>query len=158
MPPLSAGLFGYIGYDMVSYFENIKIKNNDPLNLPETILMRPSLICIFDRLKDEFILITPVRAKKDISALDAWENGKNILSNAVNELNVGLEHRNLPVQKDTMLDNNAPSNLEKLDFYNSVERAKEYIKSVIYIRLFCHKDLKFLSKNHQFHFIGLYED
>ena len=129
LPPLSAGLFGYIGYDMVSYFENIKIKNNDPLNLPETILMRPSLICIFDRLKDEFILITPVRAKKDISALDAWENGKNILSNAVNELNVGLEHRNLPVQKDTMLDNNAPSNLEKLDFYNSVERAKEYIKS-----------------------------
>ena len=129
LPPLSAGLFGYIGYDMVSYFENIKIKNNDPLNLPETILMRPSLICIFDRLKDEFILITPVRAKKDISALDAWENGKNILSNAVNELNVGLVHRNLPVQKDTMLDNNAPSNLEKLEFYNSVERAKEYIKS-----------------------------
>ena len=129
LPPLSAGLFGYIGYDMVSYFENIKIKNNDPLNLPETILMRPSLICIFDRLKDEFILITPVRAKKDISALDAWENGKNILSNAVNELNVGLEHRNLPVQQDTMLDNNAPSNLERLDFYNSVERAKEYIKS-----------------------------
>ena len=129
LPPLSAGLFGYIGYDMVSYFENIKIKNNDPLNLPETILMRPSLICIFDRLKDEFILITPVRAKKDISALDAWENGKNILSNAVNELNVGLEHRNLPVQKDIMLDNNAPSNLERLDFYNSVERAKEYIKS-----------------------------
>ena len=129
LPPLSAGLFGYIGYDMVSYFENIKIKNNDPLNLPETILMRPSLISIFDRLKDEFILITPVRAKKDISALDAWENGKNILSNAVKELNVGLEHRNLPVQKDNMLDNNAPSNLEKLDFYNSVERAKEYIKS-----------------------------
>ena len=28
-----------------------------------------------------------------------------------------------------MLDNNAPSNLERLDFYNSVERAKEYIKS-----------------------------
>ena len=129
LPPLSAGLFGYIGYDMVSYFENIEIKNNDPLNLPETILMRPSLICIFDRLKDEFILITPVRAKKDISALEAWENGKNILSNAVNELNAGLEHRNLPVQKDTMLDNNAPSNLEKIDFYNSVERAKEYIKS-----------------------------
>jgi len=120
LPPLSAGLFGYIGYDMVSYFENIKIKNNDPLNLPETILMRPSLICIFDRLKDEFILITPVRAKKDISALDAWENGKNILSNAVNELNVGLEHRNLPVQKDTMLDNNAPSNLERLDFYITI--------------------------------------
>ena len=129
LPPLSAGLFGYIGYDMVSYFENIKIKNNDPLNLPETILMRPSLICIFDRLKDEFILISPVRAKKDISALDAWENGKNILSNAVNELNVGLDHRNLAVQKDTMLDNNAPSNLEKLEFYNSVDRAKEYIKS-----------------------------
>ena len=129
LPPLSAGLFGYIGYDMVSYFENISIKNADPLELPETILIRPSLICIFDRLKDEFILITPVRPKLGVTAEQAWNKGTKIIANAVNELNSGLDHSNLPVQKDFHQDNNAPSNLTKSEFYSSVEKAKEYIKS-----------------------------
>ncbi|MAC61269.1 MAG: anthranilate synthase component I [SAR116 cluster bacterium] len=129
LPPLSAGLFGYIGYDMISYFENIKIKNSDPLNLPETILIRPSLICIFDRLKDEFILITPIRPTSNLTAQEAWENGQKIITNAVGELNMGLDHSNLPVQKELKQDNNAPSNLKKSEFFNSVEKAKEYIKS-----------------------------
>ncbi len=129
LPPLSAGLFGYIGYDMISYFENIKIKNSDPLNLPETILIRPSLICIFDRLKDEFILVTPIRPTKNLTAQEAWENGQKIITNAVGELNMGLDHSNLPVQKELKQDNNAPSNLKKSEFFNSVEKAKEYIKS-----------------------------
>ena len=129
LPPLSAGLFGYIGYDMISYFENIKIKNSDPLNLPETILIRPSLICIFDRLKDEFILITPIRPISNLTAQEAWENGQKIITNAVGELNMGLDHSNLPVQKELKQDNNAPSNLKKSEFFNSVEKAKEYIKS-----------------------------
>ena len=129
LPPLSAGLFGYIGYDMISYFENIKIKNSDPLNLPETILIRPSLICIFDRLKDEFILITPIRPTSNFTAQEAWENGQKIITNAVGELNMGLDHSNLPVQKELKQDNNAPSNLKKSEFFNSVEKAKEYIKS-----------------------------
>ena len=105
LPPLSAGLFGYIGYDMVSYFENISIKNADPLDLPETILIRPSLICIFDRLKDEFILITPVRPKLGVTAEQAWNEGRKIIAKAVNELNTGLDHSNLPVQKDFHQDN-----------------------------------------------------
>ena len=129
LPPLSAGLFGYIGYDMVSYFENIKIKNSDPLNLPETILIRPSLICIFDRLKDEFILITPIRPTTNLTAQKAWENGHKIIANAVSALNTGLDHSNLPVQKELKEDNNAPSNLKKTEFFNSVRKAKEYIKS-----------------------------
>ena len=129
LPPLSAGLFGYIGYDMISYFENIKIENSDPLNLPETILIRPSLICIFDRLKDEFILITPIRPTSNLTAQEAWENGQKIITNAVGELNMGLDHSNLPVQKELKQDNNAPSNLKKSEFFNSVEKAKEYIKS-----------------------------
>ena len=129
LPPLSAGLFGYIGYDMISYFENIKIKNSDPLNLPETILIRPSLICIFDRLKDEFILITPIRPTSNSTAQEAWENGQKIITNAVGELNMGLDHSNLPVRKELKQDNNAPSNLKKSEFFNSVEKAKEYIKS-----------------------------
>ena len=95
---------------MVSYFENIKIKNNDPLNLPETILMRPSLICIFDRLKDEFILITPVRAKRYFCTrcLGEWKKYFiKCLMSLMLVLNIDSS-----VQKDTMLDNNAPSNLK----------------------------------------------
>ena len=129
LPPLSAGLFGYIGYDMVQYFEDIKLSNKDPLNLPETILMRPSLVCIFDRLKDEFILLTPIRSDKRINAIEAWEKGIRKLDQAIEDLNTGLPHSNLPVQQTEFYKNEAPSNLSKDQYFNSVDKAKEYIKA-----------------------------
>ncbi len=129
LPPLSAGLFGYIGYDMVQYFEDIKLSNKDPLNLPETILMRPSLVCIFDRLKDEFILVTPIRSDKRINAIEAWEKGIRKLDQAIEDLNTGLPHSNLPVQQTEFYKNEAPSNLSKDQYFNSVDKAKEYIKA-----------------------------
>ena len=129
LPPLSAGLFGYIGYDMVQYFEDIKLSNKDPLNLPETILKRPSLVCILDRLKDEFILVTPIRSDKRINAIEAWEKGIRKLDQAIEDLNTGLPHSNLTVQQTEFYKNEAPSNLSKDQYFNSVDKAKEYIKA-----------------------------
>ena len=129
LPPLSAGLFGYIGYDMVYYFENIPLNINDPLNLHETILMRPSLVCIFDRLKDEFILVTPIRQNKHSSAIEEWGKANNRLDQAIKDLNVGLPHDNLPVQISKFQENDSPSNLTKQEYYKSIDIAKEYIKA-----------------------------
>ena len=52
LPPMSAGLFGYMGYDMVRLMERLPVPNPDPLGLPDGIMMRPTVICIFDSVKD----------------------------------------------------------------------------------------------------------
>ena len=51
LPPMSAGLFGYFGYDMIRHIEAIPDANPAVIDTPDSMLVRPSLIAIFDRLK-----------------------------------------------------------------------------------------------------------
>ena len=53
LPPQSAGIYGYLGYEMVRYMEVLPNGNPDDLKTPEAVLMRPSLLAIFDTVKDE---------------------------------------------------------------------------------------------------------
>ena len=60
MPPMASGLFGYLGYDMVRLFEKLPAPNPDPLGLPDAVLVRPTVTAIFDNVRDEITLVTPV--------------------------------------------------------------------------------------------------
>ncbi len=48
LPPMAAGLFGYLGYDMVRLVERLPDVNPDPLGLPDAIMMRPSVVLVVD--------------------------------------------------------------------------------------------------------------
>jgi anthranilate synthase component 1 len=60
LPPMAAGLFGYMGYDMVRLMERLPKVNPDPLGLPDAVLVRPTIMAIFDSVKDEVTVVTPV--------------------------------------------------------------------------------------------------
>ena len=53
---MAAGVFGYMGYDTVRLIEKLPDENEDPLDLPESLMIRPTLILIFDAIKDEVTL------------------------------------------------------------------------------------------------------
>jgi anthranilate synthase component I len=61
LPPMAAGAFGYVGFDMVRYIERLPSAKADPLGTPEALLMRPSVVLIFDGVKQEIILAAPDR-------------------------------------------------------------------------------------------------
>jgi len=61
LPPMSAGIFGAIGYDMIRLVEKLPNVNPDPLNLPDGLMIRPSIVAIFDAIAQEIILVTTVR-------------------------------------------------------------------------------------------------
>ena len=61
LPPPSAGLFGAMGYDMIRLAERLPNVNPDPLDLPDGVMTRPSIVAIFDAIAQEIILVTPVR-------------------------------------------------------------------------------------------------
>jgi anthranilate synthase component 1 len=61
LPPMAAGVFGVIGYDMIRLVEKLPHVNPDPLGLPDGVLIRPSLIAIFDGVAQEIILVATVR-------------------------------------------------------------------------------------------------
>jgi anthranilate synthase component 1 len=70
-----AGLFGYLGYDMVRQMECLPTRSSDQLGLPEAILLRPMLLVIFDNVKDELLLAAPVRRRQGVDAKRAYEEG-----------------------------------------------------------------------------------
>jgi len=72
LPPMAAGLFGVLGYDMVRLAEPLGEPNPDPLDLPDAVMVRPSVVAVFDSIGQEIVLATPVRPS-EASAKDAWD-------------------------------------------------------------------------------------
>ena len=57
LPPMASGLFGYMGYDAVRLAERIPDENPDDLGVPDGLFLRPTIICIFDRLEDVVTIV-----------------------------------------------------------------------------------------------------
>ena len=60
LPPIASGIFGYMSYDMVKYFENIPAHKKDDINIPEAEFLRPTTLIIFDNLTNELIICIPI--------------------------------------------------------------------------------------------------
>jgi anthranilate synthase component 1 len=81
LPPMAAGLFGYLGYDMVRQMERLPAPNPDALGVPDAVLVRPTVMVVFDGVRDEISLITPVRPQAGTSAKAAYETALARLEN-----------------------------------------------------------------------------
>ncbi|MFO1036592.1 MAG: anthranilate synthase component I [Geminicoccaceae bacterium] len=126
LPPMSAGLFGQMGYDTVRLMERLPEKNQDRLDLPDAVFLRPTLIAIFDNIEDRVTIVTPVWPSRDISAAAAYDLACSRLDEAAADFARGLAHGSRQVTATT----SAPrSNVTPEAYYDFVERAKEYIRA-----------------------------
>ena len=92
LPPMSAGIFGYMGYDTVRLMERLPHMPDDALGIPDAILMRPTMMAIFDVVKDEITIVTPVRKAAHTSAEKAYKAACKRLKAVVAALNEPLPH------------------------------------------------------------------
>jgi anthranilate synthase component I len=125
MPPMTGGLVGYLGYDMVRLMERLPDKNSDEIGVPDSLLMRPTLFAIFDNVNDELTLAAPVYPASWISVQAAWEAAEARLAQAEAALERPLPHPAPPVSLPAMSD--PVSNMAPEEFMGAVVRAKEYI-------------------------------
>ena len=65
---MAAGVFGYMGYDMVRLMEDLPPPNPDVIGLPDGMLIRPTIMAIFDSVKDDVTVVTPVYPEGEVSA------------------------------------------------------------------------------------------
>jgi anthranilate synthase component 1 len=127
LPPMAAGVFGYLGYDMVRELERLPAAKVDPIGVPDAIMIRPTIMAVFDSVKDELCLVTPVRAGSRANARMAYDAAIERLENIVRILEGPLAH---PGTADPMLLAEAPvSNTPEPHFLEMVERAKEYVRA-----------------------------
>ncbi|SDC11683.1 anthranilate synthase component I [Ruegeria marina] len=128
MPQASAGLFGYLGYDMVRLVEHLPDVNPDPLGLPDAVMMRPSVVAVLDGVKGEVAVVSPAWVSDGQSARAAYAQAAERVMDAVRDLERAMpgESRDLGEAHEA-----APpvSNFTKEGYKAAVEKAKEYIRA-----------------------------
>jgi anthranilate synthase component 1 len=124
LPPMAAGLFGVFGYDMVRLLEPLGAPNPDPLDLPDAVLTRPSVVAIFDSVQHEIVLVAPCwfDGEADAGAVEAA---------AVARLDAFEQELRRPLPPlPTAVETPAPAFTTPVDaaaFSAMVDRAKDYI-------------------------------
>ena len=73
LPRALACLVGYFAYETVGLVERLPRPPANPLDLPDMVFVRPTLILLFDRLTDELFWIAPVWPETGVSVAQAVE-------------------------------------------------------------------------------------
>ncbi|MCH8166317.1 MAG: anthranilate synthase component I [Proteobacteria bacterium] len=131
LPPMAAGLFGYLGYDMIRLVERLAAPNPDPLGLPDAILLRPSLVAIVDNVRDLVTLVAPVWHDAAVDAETAYQGASARLAAALEAIERAPPHATpvTPVTAGAERALDAVSNTSHAEFLDMVERAKQYIRA-----------------------------
>jgi anthranilate synthase component 1 len=128
LPPMAVGLFGYLGYDMVRLIETklAATAKPDPLDLPDAILLRPTVVAIFDNVRDEIVLVSPVWPQAGVDARAAYARASERLNDAINDIERPAPSSPQPPEQLPAVAQ-IDSNIAHDDYLKIVERAKEYI-------------------------------
>lgn len=127
LPPPLAGVYGYLSYETIRYFENIPKNNPDPIGLPQAIMTRPRIVIVFDGVKQELLIATPLRPLKGSSSKAEYEKAKNRLLRACEIL-----EKPSPLKAPSSIDIPNPSlepkaNQTPQEFMAAVKKCQEYI-------------------------------
>ena len=127
LPPVAAGLFGYLGYDMIRLVEHLPNVNPDPIGLPDAVLLRPSVVAVLDGVKGEVTIVAPAWAASGLSARAAYAQAAERVMDSLRDLD-----RAAPLPRD--LGEAAPvgearSNFTHEGYKSAVEKAKDYIRA-----------------------------
>jgi len=124
LPPMAAGLVGYMAYDMVRQMETLGPAKPDPLGLATSIFVRPTIMAIFDSVTNLITLVTPVRPTTGGDAEGAYLAADNRLDIMLDRLDAPL-----PLMPSISMPDiaEATSNTSREHFHKMVAKAQDYI-------------------------------
>lgn len=136
LPPMASGVFGFLGYDMVRQMERLGAAKLDPIGVPDALMIRPTVLVVFDAVKDEIFVITPVFPKTGGQKTGdqktggnpkaAYEAASDRLHAIVAALDAPLRHEEEPADLAARLPETV-SNTTPEEYAAMVARAKEHI-------------------------------
>jgi len=121
LPSICAGIFGFMGYDMVRLMENIPNLNlKDELDIADSIFIRPQILIVFDNLFDCALICAP-QYRDSTSSFDD-------LSNSIEKIEQIFQ---LPLSSKKLsninFDEKFISNFSEEKYCEAVLKSKEYI-------------------------------
>lgn len=133
VPPMCAfGLYGYMGYDMIRLIERVPDNLPDSIGIPDSILMRPTILAVFDNVKNMICIATPVYAHaKSVSytAQHVFSEAQDRISNVLDTLRGSLPQNLLNNDTRLSVPLDVVSNTSENHYKNAVKQGIEYIKA-----------------------------
>ena len=119
LPSALACLVGYFGYETVGLVETLPRPPANPLDLPDMMFVRPTIVLVFDRLADRLFVVAPV-----------WPGGRT--ADAVDRIDATMARlsKPLPARHSPLLSVDLPQPQPVLPpgrYASMVARAKDYI-------------------------------
>jgi len=128
LPQAAAGLFGYLGYDMVRLVEHLPNVKPDPIGMPDGLMQRPSVIAVLDGVKGEVTVVSPAWVSDGQSARAAYAQAAERVMDAVRDLERAMPAATWDLGEEEEI--GAPvSNFTPEAYRAAVETAKEYIRA-----------------------------
>ena len=125
LPPISSILAGYFSYDIIRYVEKIPNSCKDDLNIPDTRIIRPKVLIVYDNLKKEIYYLYNCFSDEIIN--DYEKKFKSIKKELENLIFLSNYKSNFQIdKKETKI--KIKSNISKKKFLSNVIKAKKYIK------------------------------
>lgn len=124
LPPMAAGIIGYLGYDMVKLMERLPDTNPDNLGIPDGCFMRPTLVLVFDSVDGVVYVVAPIWPDRSEPYADVVRR----IEDVVQRLRGPLDQRHYYQEQPT-----TPlpftSNRTVEEYHDMVNRAKDYIRA-----------------------------
>jgi anthranilate synthase component 1 len=129
LPPLTGGVVGYLGYDIVRRFEKIPTKTKDVLELPELAMLIATDLAVLDHMDGSVTLIANA-----INYDNSPERVDLAYADALARLDVMEEALSKPLASSvSTFDQDAnpviTNETASIDYQNAVEIAKEHIRA-----------------------------
>jgi anthranilate synthase component 1 len=127
LPPMAAGLFGYLGYDMIREVEHLPNVNPDPLQLPDAVMIRPTVVVVIDTVKGEISIVSPAWVSDGLNAKAAYAQAAERVASVAKDLERPIATQTREITNDAI--STAPvSNTTKDRYFEIVAKARDYIK------------------------------
>ena len=132
LPRFYGGFVGYMGYDMVRFFEEIPDKNPDDLKLPDSVFMLTDTILVFDHVNHTIKIVANIMLPRTKKL--APPELKRMYRSAVRKIEeiqseFNRSSREIGVKEHALSRKPAvASNFSKSKFESIVKKAKKYIK------------------------------
>ncbi len=126
LPRFFGGAVGYIGYDMVKFFEKLPETVEDDLGLPDALLMITDTIIIFDNVNQKIKVVSNAYTEgkdADQAYRDAVDRIEAMIARIKAPLPPSKGSRSKPQEKEIS------SNFTKEAFTDIVEKARDYIRA-----------------------------
>jgi anthranilate synthase component 1 len=154
LPRFSGGLVGFIGYDMVRFFEEIPDENPDDLGLPDAVFILTDTILVFDHVNHSIKIVSNVILPQVSPKLTQAEKAR-VYNQALEKIEIIHQGLKQPLLDRKMSLTSARraaivSNFKEAEFSGIVNKAKSYIKKGDIIQAVLSQRFKFKIKKSPF--------